>query len=75
MPKKQQAARRRSTPSILQETVCTLREAAELVPTKPHVATVWNWTRKEGTRLETYRIGGRVVTSREAVQRFLDTQN
>ena len=35
----------------------------------------WNWTRKAGNPLESCRIGGRIVTSREAVQRFLEQQN
>ena len=66
---------RQHKPGILNESVCTLQQAREMVPTKPHVATIWNWTRKAGNRLESCRIGGRIVTSREAVQRFLEQQN
>ncbi len=64
-----------STPAILGETVCTMKDACNLVPTNPHISTVWKWTRRSQSRLETYRIGGRLVTSHEAVKRFLDKQN
>ena len=73
--KNQTTNTKQSTPAILGESVCTLQQARELVPTKPHVATIWNWTRKTGTRLESCRVGGRIVTSREAVNRFLSQQN
>lgn len=68
---------------LSRETPVTLREAPALVPTinavpgmearKPlHPRTVYNWaTRgKRGVKLETAPIGGILVTSREALQRF-----
>lgn len=41
------------------------------------LATLWRWIRtgRSGTRLETVRIGGRVYTSREAIQRFVRALN
>lgn len=42
------------------------------VPVRPH--TVWRWckTGLRGKRLEHIRRGGRLATTREAVQRFLE---
>lgn len=52
------------------ETICTLSEAAAGLDL--HVSTLHRWRLRgiKGIRLETCRIGGRRVTSREAVQRF-----
>jgi len=63
---------------ILTETICTLKEVPTIVPTRPCFATIWRWTQRGigGTRLETYKIGSRVITSHQAVHRFLEaTQN
>lgn len=59
---------------ILSETVCTLKDVVKIVPTRPCFATVWRWTQRgvRGHRLETYQIGGRVITSQESVHRFLE---
>ena len=63
-----------SNAHILTEDVLTLAEAARAIPTRPHFATLWRWTQKglRGRKLETYRIGSRVVTSAQAVHRFLE---
>jgi len=59
---------------ILTETVCTIRDVCTRVPTRPCFATVWRWTQKgcRGHKLETYRIGSQLVTSHEALSRFLE---
>ena len=64
----------------LQSEVClSLTEAAKNVPPidgrRPHASTVWRWCRKglRGVRLEHTRLGHRVVTSAEALQRFTDS--
>ncbi len=70
-------------PSILNETMISIRAATELVPGagaggKVCFATVWRWIergirrRPDGAivRLEAVRLGGRWVTSREAIARF-----
>lgn len=61
---------------LTDETVLTFTEAAKLLPKlngkRPHASSVWRWARKgvQGVRLETRRIGGRFVTSVEALERF-----
>jgi len=39
---------------------------------KIHPSAIWRWARKgvKGVRLETRRLGGRFVTSMEAIERF-----
>lgn len=55
----------------------TLVQAAQTLPKingkKPCAVTVWRWARKgvRGVKLETEQIGGRLVTTAEAVERFL----
>jgi hypothetical protein len=59
------------------ETLLTLSRAAEHYPAvngkRPHASTVFRHAAHgiSGVRLETVQVGGRVVTSAEAVQRFL----
>ena len=55
----------------------TLAEAARLVPGQPHPSCLWRWARYgikarggERVRLEHSRFGGRVFTSREALETF-----
>ena len=59
---------------ILTETIRTLKEIPPMVPTRPCFATVWRWSQRgvKGHKLETYKIGSRVVTSEEALHRFLE---
>lgn len=52
-------------------------EAAAQCPHRPHVSAIWRWCRKGlktagggRVRLEHVRIGGRIYTSNEAMQRF-----
>ena len=60
-------------PKILTEHVIPLRDARALVPTSPTVHTIRRWT-TDGD-LESARVGGRIVTSKEAVARFLERCN
>ena len=61
-----------------QEQVMSLREAAKSMPTidgkQVHLSTIWRWARKglNGVRLEYVRVGRRVCTSREAMNRFVN---
>jgi hypothetical protein len=64
---------------LLTERTITLVEAARLVPPgrggRPtHLSTLLRWIKPgvRGVRLEAVRLGGRWVTSREALQRFAD---
>ena len=59
------------------ESLLTFGQASKLFPTRPHAATFWRWhkhglkdQRGDVVRLEIARVGGRVYTSREALQRF-----
>ncbi len=54
------------------ETLLTLREATEHVPGSPHLSTLHRWVKHglKGVRLESCLVGGRRVTSVEAVGRF-----
>jgi hypothetical protein len=72
------------TDRILQETIINIHEAATLFPgrdgkKKLNFSTVWRWVLKglrtnDGRliRLEAVRLGGRWVTSREAIARFTE---
>ena len=62
-------------PISLDERLLTLSEAAEQIPGGVHLSTLHRW-RTRGVRghvLETLRIGGKRVTSIEALQRFADS--
>ncbi len=61
------------------ETILPLLQAAKRIPSNrngkaTHVSTVLRWIQKgvKGVRLEATRLGGRWLTSAEAVQRFAD---
>ena len=61
------------------ETVLTLADAARYVPRrrrgrKVHVSTLYRWAQRgiRGIKLETLRLGGGLVTSVEALQRFAE---
>jgi hypothetical protein len=57
---------------ITREQIRTLSQAAQELPGRPHVSTLWRWSRRgvRGVTLETVSIGGRRYTSREALGRF-----
>jgi hypothetical protein len=59
---------------VAREQLITLKEAAALLPSRPHISTIARWAKglKNGRCLETVKVGGRVLTSREALfERFL----
>jgi hypothetical protein len=62
--------------SILDETPLSLLEAAPLFG-RPHQNTLRRWANKgvNGVRLETFRLGGKLLTTREACERFVAAQN
>ncbi len=63
------------------ESVGTLAEVAGKLPRlggrQIHTSTLWRWTSRgiRGVRLEHVKLGGRIVTSLEAVQRFSERLN
>lgn len=58
------------------ERILTFSQATKSLPSiggkPPHSSTIWRWARKgiSGVHLEVRRIGGRFVTSAEALERF-----
>jgi hypothetical protein len=54
------------------ETLMSLSAATHSLPDRPHVSTLHRWRTRgiRGIRLETCLVGGRRVTSAEALQRF-----
>lgn len=59
------------------ESLITMSAAAKLTAGRPHPSSLWRWTKKGvgGVRLESVQVGGRVFTSREALQRFVAALN
>lgn len=57
---------------ILKEQLLTLEQAARSLPGHVAPSTIWRWYRKgvRGVRLETIVIGGKRLTSSEALGRF-----
>lgn len=55
----------------------TLAQAAHLFAPVPHVATIWRWATRgtRGVRLASWTVGGRRVTTPQAVEEFLQTLN
>jgi hypothetical protein len=59
-----------------QETLITLTEAAKILPLvngkRINISTLWRWCRKglHGVTLEYTRVGAKIATSAEAMQRF-----
>jgi hypothetical protein len=58
------------------EELLSLVEATKTIPPidgkRPHASSLWRWASKgvRGVKLEHLRVGRRVVTTREALQRF-----
>jgi len=63
---------------ISDEDVITLADATKRLPRirgkRIHISTIYRWAHRGvgGVRLETLRVGGRLCTSAEALQRFCD---
>jgi hypothetical protein len=61
---------------LFDEELLTFTEAAKSLPavngSRLHPATIWRWSTKgvRGIRLETRKLGGRSLTSKEALERF-----
>lgn len=55
----------------------TLAKAAHLFSPVPHVATLWRWATRgtRGVRLASWTVGGRRVTTPQAVEDFLRALN
>ena len=58
--------------NIQSESALSLSQAARSLPGRPHLSTIHRWRLNgvRGVRLETFLVGGRRFTSREALDRF-----
>ena len=56
---------------IHSENLVRLTQAAKHVPGHPHVATLWRWVQRSTNPLECVKVGGRIFTSLEAIDRFI----
>jgi len=61
---------------IHSDSLLTISQAAKSLPMRPNVSTVWRWVLQGcgGIKLESILIGGRRLTSSEAIQRFADAR-
>lgn len=59
--------------NLLAEDVIPLRDVPNELPRRIDVSTVWRWAERGvgGIKLETVKIGGKKMTSRQAVSRFI----
>ncbi len=58
---------------IQTEQVIPIGQVPKRLPYRPHISTIYRWIATGG--LETVRLGGRVFTSIEAIERFADHRN
>ncbi len=63
--------------TILDQELIPLREAASIIPTRPHIATIWRWIERgaRGHKLESWLVGGQRFTTRDAIESFLGKIN
>lgn len=63
--------------NLLAEELVPVTRAGQFCPSRPDPSTVCRWALKgaRGIKLESIRVGGKVMTSKEAVQRFLAACN
>ena len=59
---------------LANEQKLSLTAATKHIPDHPHTSTLWRWARQGlmGVRLEYQRVGRRIYTSREALDRFFE---
>jgi hypothetical protein len=58
---------------LLAEDVIRLNEVPHEIPGRVDVSTVWRWAQRGvgGVKLETVKVGGKKLTSRQALSRFI----
>jgi hypothetical protein len=64
-------------PTLADEKLLTLSQAAKYFPSRPCTRTVWRWVNRGigGTKLETVRIGAKRFTSEESCDRWISQLN
>lgn len=65
------------SPNLFAETPVPFSEVARHIPGRPHVSTLHRWRLDgvRGAKLETFLVGGRRFTTKEAIGRFLGHLN
>src|SRR5688572_21353962 len=55
------------------ESAISLTQATKIIPGRPHISTLWRWSNSScrGVKLETFNVGARRFTTKEAVARFI----
>ncbi len=63
--------------NILDRELITIADAARIVPTRPHIGTIFRWMTRgvRGRVLASWLIGGQRFTSRVAIEDFLAALN
>lgn len=58
---------------LLAEDIIRLNEVPQEIPGRVDVSTVWRWAQRGvgGIKLETVKVGGKKLTSRQALSRFI----
>ena len=58
--------------SVLEQELISLKQACKIIPTRPHVATIWRWVERgcRGHKLESWLVGGQRFTSTAALETF-----
>jgi hypothetical protein len=58
------------------EQAITLAEASRILPAHPHPSTLFRWAVEghRGVKLQTLRMGRRLLTSRDALQAFMEAR-
>ena len=70
-----------ATQRILSENVLTLKDAASeignLIGRRPDKTTIYRWCLRGvgGVKLESVRLGNRILTSRQAITRFIEARS
>ncbi|HMO13032.1 MAG TPA: DUF1580 domain-containing protein [Pirellulaceae bacterium] len=59
--------------SILDQELLSIKQAAKLIPSKPHAATLFRWMTKgsRGHKLQSWLVGGQRFTTALAIEEFI----
>lgn len=53
------------------EQLIAIKDAPRVIPGRPHLSTVYRWTMRSRHPLEVLKVGGKTMTSIEAISRFI----
>lgn len=59
---------------LLTEDLLGMNEVPPILQKRVNVSTVWRWTNRgiKGVKLETIKLGGKTLTSQQALTRFIE---